>query len=273
MSKIKAFAFLSLLFNLFLLIFIISNKFEANRKKVDILKREVLNEQTESAALSPTTYDTLEGERYLVTKVIDGDTIVLENGKTLRYIGIDTPEISQGKECFANESTQKNKELVLGKSVRLEKDVSETDRYGRLLRYVYVDPPSQEATARQGIYVNEYLVREGFANAATYPPDVKYSELFRNAEKEARENNRGLWGSCKSEASNGSKAPEVSKAADDKNTVDFSGEWQCSSNSYNCTDFTTQSEAQSVFEACGGTSNDVHKLDRDGDGKVCESLP
>jgi len=133
-------------------------------------------------------------EQAIVAKVIDGDTIVLENGKTLRYIGIDTPEVSQGTECFADESTEKNKELVLGKEVRLEKDVSETDRYGRLLRYVYV----------ANTFINEILVYEGYATAATYPPDVKYSQLFKEAEKDARENSKGLWGKCE-ESKEGSR--------------------------------------------------------------------
>ena len=119
-----------------------------------------------------------------VSKAIDGDTIVLEGGEVVRYIGIDTPE--GAKECFAKESTQKNKELVEGKMVRLEKDVSERDRYQRLLLYVYQDET----------FVNDYLVREGFASAVSYLPDVKYQEQFSEAEREARENNRGLWKEC-----------------------------------------------------------------------------
>ncbi len=125
----------------------------------------------------------------LVTKVIDGDTIVLENGKIVRYIGIDTPEVSLGKVCFSQEATDKNKQLVLGKKVELNKDVSETDRYGRLLRYVY----------EGGNFINEILVREGYANALTYPPDTANSDLFMQAQKEAREEKRGLWGMCKND--------------------------------------------------------------------------
>lgn len=122
-----------------------------------------------------------------VTRVIDGDTIEIEGGKRVRYIGMDTPEISGGTDCFGIEATNRNKALVLNKNVELEKDVSETDRYGRLLRYIYVD----------GIMINETLVREGFANAATFPPDVKYQQLFHEAEQQARNNNHGLWGACK----------------------------------------------------------------------------
>lgn len=126
-----------------------------------------------------------------VTKVVDGDTIDLATGERVRYIGVDTPETKhpiKKVECFGKEATEKNKELVLEKEVRLEKDVSDKDRYGRLLRYVYV----------QDLFVNDYLARNGFAHAATFPPDVKFSELFLAAEREARENSRGLWaaGAC-----------------------------------------------------------------------------
>src|SRR4030067_982445 len=80
---------------------------------------------------------TAKGEM-LVVKVVDGDTVELENGQKVRYIGIDTPETTLGKnDCYGTEATEKNKELVEGKRVRLEKDISETDKFGRLLRYVY----------------------------------------------------------------------------------------------------------------------------------------
>jgi len=121
-----------------------------------------------------------------VVRVIDGDTIEIDGNLRVRYIGVDTPEVSGKVECYGREATQKNRELVEGKRVRLEKDVSETDRYGRLLRYVYVGDT----------FVNAELVREGYAQAATYPPDVKYQELFTRLQREAREAKRGLWGKC-----------------------------------------------------------------------------
>ena len=78
---------------------------------------------------------------YNVIRVVDGDTIEIEGGQKVRYIGIDTPETvdpSRPVGCYGKEASDKNKELVEGKIVRLEKDISETDRYGRLLRYIYV---------------------------------------------------------------------------------------------------------------------------------------
>ncbi|MDQ5981789.1 MAG: micrococcal nuclease [Patescibacteria group bacterium] len=123
---------------------------------------------------------------YKVIRVIDGDTIEIEGGQKIRYIGIDTSEITTPIECYGIEASNRNKELVDGKFVKLLKDVSETDRYGRLLRYVYIDDT----------FVNELLVREGFANASSYPPDIKYQEQLTEAEKTARANNLGLWGKC-----------------------------------------------------------------------------
>ncbi|XOB46405.1 MAG: thermonuclease family protein [Candidatus Nealsonbacteria bacterium] len=156
---------------------------------------------------------TKKEETYLVIKVIDGDTIEIEKGYKVRYIGIDTPETvhpSKPVECFGIEASNKNKELVEGKKVRLEKDVSETDKYGRLLRYVYVND----------VFVNDYLVRQGYAYASTYPPDVKYVEQFVQAQREARENDRGLWAACK-------EAEEGGETVCEDGYLD---EYQCSSN-------------------------------------------
>lgn len=118
-----------------------------------------------------------------VTSVIDGDTIVIAGGARVRYIGIDSPEMRPQPEAFAREATQANREMVEGKTVRLERDVSETDRYGRLLRYVWVD----------GTMVNSELVRRGLATARAYPPDIRYQFLLEAAELEARAAGRGMW--------------------------------------------------------------------------------
>jgi len=122
-----------------------------------------------------------------VTKVIDGDTIeTYINGKSVRvrYIGIDTPERG---ECYYREATTKNKELVEGKTISLEKDITDTDRYGRLLRYVYVD----------GTSVNGELVRLGYARAKRYPPDIKHQDELERFEKEAKSAGLGLWTACR----------------------------------------------------------------------------
>ena len=119
-----------------------------------------------------------------VVRVIDGDTIEIAGGAHVRYIGMDTPETYPKVEFYGPEAKAKNIELVEGKLVTLEKDVSETDKYGRLLRYVYVD----------GVFVNGELVRLGYAEAVSYPPDTRYQWQLEQLEKEAKAAKRGLWG-------------------------------------------------------------------------------
>ena len=118
-----------------------------------------------------------------VKKVIDGDTIVLAGGETVRYVGMDAPEMGREGEPFGLEATRFNRGLVWGRKVRLERDVSDRDRFDRLLRYVYVD----------GILVNAELIREGYAEAKEYPPDTKYQPCFQALEEEARAEGRGMW--------------------------------------------------------------------------------
>ena len=126
-----------------------------------------------------------------VVDVVDGDTIkvtIAGERYTIRYIGIDTPEtVREGTpvEWMGPEATEANRRLVEGQTVYLEKDVSETDRYGRLLRYVYL---------ADGTFVNGELVRQGYAQAITYAPDVKHQDILLRMQREAREAERGLWG-------------------------------------------------------------------------------
>jgi len=128
---------------------------------------------------------------YKVACVVDGDTIELSNGERVRYIGIDTPEIREKENSnwvykpmpFAEKAKDFNRKLVEGKSVKLEFDVQKKDKYKRLLAYVYAEDKM----------VNVEMVREGLAMIYTYPPNVKYSQRFLDAQREARDNNRGLW--------------------------------------------------------------------------------
>jgi micrococcal nuclease len=133
-----------------------------------------------------------------VLRVVDGDTIEVRFGHgavaTVRYLGIDTPETvepSQPGMCFGKEASAKNAELVGGKPVQLERDASEADQHGRLLRYVWVTGPDGGTRL-----VNEELVKWGFAQSAAFPPDVKYQEIFVAAQREAQAEQRGLWGAC-----------------------------------------------------------------------------
>lgn len=182
-----------------------------------------------------------------VAKVIDGDTLKLESGETVRYVGIDAPEQD---DCYSQESASENKRLVENKLVKLEKDVSETDKYHRLLRFVYIDD----------IFVNDFLVRQGAAKAYDYPPDLKYKDQFNQAQQEAQANNRGLWNSC----SQNSPGVDSSPSSNTTSIKSIEGDRDCG-------DFKTHAEAQAFFEAVG--PGDPHKLDKDGDGIACESLP
>ena len=122
-----------------------------------------------------------------VDSVLDGDTFRLESGEKVRLIGIDTPEIHHPRkpvEYYGKEATEFARRMLEGKRVRLELDVQERDQYGRLLAYVFLEDST---------FVNAELVKQGYAQVATYPPDVKYVTLFISLQKEARENKRGLW--------------------------------------------------------------------------------
>ena len=124
---------------------------------------------------------------YLVTEITDGDTFWIDDQYKVRLIGVDAPESrdpNKPVECYAQAASRFLTDLLLNHQVTIEKDVSGTDRYGRLLRYVYHD----------GVMVNELLVREGYARVATYPPDVKYQERFLVAERLAMDEGKGLWG-------------------------------------------------------------------------------
>jgi micrococcal nuclease len=196
-----------------------------------------------------------------VVRVIDGDTIRVRLGgreETVRYIGIDTPETrhpTRGIEPFGEEASAYNRELVEGKQVCLEKDISERDRFDRLLRYIWLE---------DGTLVDEALLLAGLARVVTYPPDVKYVESrFLPAQAKAREEKRGIWGDEPYQAAPGSPSPVTAGPAP---ACYLPGQNTC-----NCSDFATQAEAQAFHETYDPT--DINRLDGDRDGIVCESLP
>lgn len=198
-----------------------------------------------------------EGEMATVTRVIDGDTIeVMMNGRSyrVRYIGVNAPETDQ---VCGTEATQANRIMVSGQRVRLVKDVSETDQFGRLLRYVYVGD----------WMVNAQLVADGWAQAATYPPDVRHADHFNLLTAQARAANRGCWGL-------GAWADSPAPAGEQPPAPEGGAPCDCSGNLYNCSNFRSHSEAQTCFEYCLSVRGyDVHRLDGDNDGLACESLP
>lgn len=149
---------------------------------------------TASSPLAPTTTPIAASETQgiRVVRVIDGDTIVLDidgSDTRVRVIGLDTPETVDPREkleCFGEAASAKAREMLEGTFVRLEEDASQGkyDKYGRLLAYVYL---------ADGTLFNEYMIREGYGHEYTYRIPYKYQTQFKTAERDARENKRGLW--------------------------------------------------------------------------------
>ncbi|MEO8469281.1 MAG: thermonuclease family protein [Chloroflexota bacterium] len=159
-----------------------------------------------AASLSASNPDSIPGapsaptgptEDATLVRVVDGDTIrAVVGGKEyrIRFIGMNTPELNQGSaatpEPFAELATQANARLLAGGRLVLERDVSRTDRYDRLLRDIWIEADGQWTL------VNLALVDQGYAQVSTFPPDVKYVDALVAAERAARAYSRGLWGSA-----------------------------------------------------------------------------
>jgi hypothetical protein len=179
---------------------------------------------------------------------------------------MDTPEVHFGTQPYGPEASAFAKREVEGEEVGLELDVQKIDPYGRLLAYVYLP---------DGQMFNDTLLRQGYAQVATFPPNVKYVDRFLAAQREAREANRGLWGLSAGElcqqtdrdngiggGCSGSEpeSPAASQSASPGSEVD---------SNLDCASFETHEEAQRVYEQ---DPSDPHYLDGDGDGVACEEL-
>ncbi|MFC4556909.1 thermonuclease family protein [Virgibacillus kekensis] len=200
-----------------------------------------------------------------LVRVVDGDTLLTKiNGEEeyIRLLLVDTPETKHpdlsvqpyGKAAsnFLKETFSKSK------SIRLEYGTDKRDKYDRLLAYVYT---------QEGKMVNKLLLRKGLARVAyVYPPNDKYVEEFRKIEQKAQKQNLNIWsleGYVTEEGFNPKmksteKPPEI--------------QYDPMGPDRDCDDFTSQREAQAFFEASGGPETDSHRLDGEGDGRVCEGL-
>jgi micrococcal nuclease len=204
-----------------------------------------------------------------VTRVVDGDTIDIspsvEGRSRVRLIGMDTPEVYFGTQPYGPEASAFAKRELDGERVGLELDVQKIDPYGRLLAYVYLP---------DGRMFNEVLLEEGYAQVATFSPNVKYQDRFLEAQREARGANRGLWGLSSGElckqtdrgngiggGCSGSESQSVGGSASAGSGAD---------SNLDCASFAYQEEAQRVLLQ---DPSDPNYLDGDGDGVACEELP
>ena len=191
-----------------------------------------------STSIKKTT-TTEETSTFNVTKVIDGDTIEISTGERVRLLCINTPETD---EDYYLEAKDYLTNLILNKEIEMTKDKSETDQHNRLLRYIYLD----------GNFVNEMIVEDGWAVAYPYGLDITLCPQIEAAEESAKSKGLGIW---------------AGKIESNQTPSGIT----CSSNYYNCGDFSTHAEAQAVYDACG--SDDIHGLDKNKDGNACEALP
>lgn len=219
-----------------------------------------------------------------VTRIVDGDTIMVEiNGKaeSVRLIGIDTPETIDPRkpiQCFGKEASAKAKELIENKNVILDSDSTQGDRdkYNRLLRYVHLE---------DGTFVNQKLIEDGFAFEYTYNIPYKYQAEFKEAQKQAETNRKGLWAdnACPSSApvptvrptskplptKASTVQPTATQVQVETNVVPLpnnsDSSWSCNC-SKTCPQMSSCAEAQYQLNSCGCQARDADK-----DGIACDS--
>lgn len=212
-------------------------------------------------------------ELVTIGRVIDGDTIETTDGKKIRLVGVNTPESTTRHEQYGKEASNYTTSKLNGKQVWIQKDVSETDRYGRLLRIVWLAIPADDMDENEirSKMFNADLVLNGYAEPSTYPPDVKYSDFFVKFAREAREANKGLWaygeqGTTKGDldsSSNASSNNSGSSPSDGTSSDSSSGKTEFFQN---CT------ELRKVYPNGVPSTHPAYqaKLDRDHDNTACE---
>lgn len=196
-----------------------------------------------------------------IIRFVDGDTVrLIVNGaeENVRLIGIDTPETvhpTLGEQPFGREASAFTRSLLTGRELWVEFDVQERDHYGRPLVYLYF-PASDGDWLIDGLHfrqANLEIIRHGWADISTIPPNVRYADLYLSASREARDEARGIWAIAQAQTGIAASLEPVTTTAD-----------------RDCNDFRTQAEAQRFFDAAG--PGDPHRLDGDRDAIACESL-
>lgn len=292
-----------------------AEKEKENEEEKRIAEQKAREEAEKAAAKEKERQDLIQSlglVQATVTRVVDGDTFELSDGSKVRLIGVNTPESTTRTEPYGKEASEYTKSRLEGKQVWLQKDVSETDRYGRLLRIVWLDIPKNdmdENEIRTKMF-NAELVIKGYAEPATYPPDVKYSEFFRKFAREAREKEVGLWaygpegttkgdfdtasnnssnsGSKSSSSSSGSKSSSSSSGSSKSSSSSGSSSSKSSGSSNNSSSSSSgssssESTTTEYFKNCTelrkvypngvpkGHPAYQSKMDRDKDGWACET--
>jgi micrococcal nuclease len=216
-----------------------------------------------TTSTSPSTSTSTTTPAAVIARVVDGDTLVLTDGTKVRLIGVDTPETKKPGspvECFGPEATAYTQQHAgPGTEVRLEYDVERLDRYGRTLVYLY--------RRQDGLFLNLALVADGFAQVATFPPNVTHVEDLLEAQRSARAAGRGLWGARCAEEPPPAEAPAQPASAGDCHPsydpcVPVAGDADCASGSGNGPVY--------VDGPVQVTGPDDYGLDSDGNGVGCE---
>ncbi len=176
---------------------------------------------------------TEDNETAIITRLVDLDTFELDNGLRVRLLCINAPEKEQP---WTSHAQARIAAQIVGKEVTLVRDVSDKDDYGRLLRHIYLNDST---------WVQEIIVRSGFARVKPYEPDTTKCSMLESARLEAEQESLGIWAA---------KTPI------------------CDKDVYDCDDFASTQQAEALFAICGGSEHDVHGLDGDRDGKICEEL-
>lgn len=250
-------------------------KTEERTEKETVEKKEeetVVEEQTEEVEQQEPQQDNAEKFNLVavtVSRVVDGDTIELSDGSKVRLVGVNTPESTNRHEEYGKEASNYTKSKLTGKQVWVQKDVSEADRYNRLLRVVWIDIPTDDMNENEirTKMFNADLVLNGYAEPSTYPPDVKYSEFFVKFAREARENQTGLWAF----GENGTTKGDLDSQGGSTSPSN-SGNSSTTPSNENAESFQNCTELRKVYP--NGVPSDhpayQSKMDRDKDNYACE---
>ncbi|OXS64568.1 micrococcal nuclease [Bacillus sp. V-88] len=250
-------------------------------------EEKAANDKAEAEKEQQELANTFGLEEVLVSRVVDGDTVELKDGRKVRFIGVNTPESTTRTEEYGKEASNYTTEKLEGKTVWIQKDVSETDRYNRSLRLIWLEIPKDdmnEEEIRTKMF-NADLVLNGYAEPSTYNPDVKYSDYFVKFAREARKKGTGLWAYGENGTTKGDLDPKEEKktttaAATSKSST------STGASSSNASSTTTEEPAaaqeQEYYQNCtelrkvypNGVPSDhpayASKHDRDKDDWACE---